>query len=105
MSSVPEITADDYTGEYTRTDGTPIYIVAVQEKLAAVVSGNVFMLSPTGQDVFELVGVAERVRFERDEGGTVTATADSKGSYPRKSTEIPAEVQAMFDSRESVDYT
>lgn len=97
--------AADYAGEYTRTDGTPIYIVPHDGGLAVVVTGNVFALEPAGEDRFDLVGVSESVAFERDGEGDVVAVADSQGDYPRAGDDVPAEVTAMFGGGEVPDYT
>ena len=101
---VATIEFSDYTGEYTRTDGTPIYITQASEGLAVVVSGNVFALSPTDPDAFELVGVPERIRFERDDTGKVTATTDSQGTYSLKTNEIPERIRALFARNEVGEY-
>ena len=105
MSTPPTTKLRDYVGTYTNSDGTPFYLVAVDpEQLAVVVNGNVWMLRGTGADAFELVGVAERLRFDRDGAGTVTAASDSKGTYPRQSGEVPEDVRALFAPRDYVDY-
>ena len=103
MSAVSD--AMSYVGEYTRTDGTPIYIAELDGGLVAVVTGNVFALDPTGPDRFDLVGVSEPVRFERDAEGQIVAVADSQGTYPRKTDEVPAEIDGLFGSRDLPAYT
>ena len=40
--------ASDYVGEYTRGDGTPIYVAEVDGGLVAIVTGNVFALDARG---------------------------------------------------------
>ena len=105
MSTPPTTELQDYVGTYTNSDGTPFYLVVVDpEQLAVVVNGNVWMLRGTGADAFELVGVAERLRFDRDETGTVTAASDSKGTYSRQRAEVPEDVRALFAARDFVDY-
>ena len=88
--------ASDYVGEYTRSDGTPIYIAERGGDLVAVVTGNVFALEPAGPDRFVLAGVSETVSFERDAGGRVVAVSDSQGRYPRKADEVPAEITRLL---------
>ncbi len=97
--------ASDYVGEYTRNDGIPIYITEVDSGLVAVVTGNAFALEPEGSDRFELVGVSETVLFERDGEGRVVATSDSKGSYPRKTDKVPAEVTSLFGDGDLPTYS
>ena len=94
-----------YTGEYTRTDGTPIYVTRADTAgLAVVVTGNVFGLQPEGRDTFMLVGVAERIYFGRSSLGEVTTVSDSRGTYPRRSSEVPPAVRALFDKVDVAPY-
>ena len=94
-----------YTGEFTRRDGTPVYIVSVNDGLAVVVTGNVFKLEPLGEkDRFGLEGIAERIGFGRDSNGQIINVTDSQGTYPRKSAAVPAAIEAMFTDKKVESY-
>ena len=97
----------DYIGEYTRSDGTPFYIVERDSGLVAVVTGNVFVLKPAGTDRFDLdlIDVLEPVFFERDAESQVIAVSDSQGSYPRKTDEVPAKITSLFGDRNLPAYS
>ena len=94
----------DYAGEYTRTDGTPIYVASRDDRWVVVVAGNVLPLRQNGPDRFEVVGVSESVRFERGHDGAVVAVLDSQGRYPLNSRVLPARVAAMFSDSRSPRY-
>ena len=85
----------DYVGEYTRSDGVPVYVAERAGEMVVVVAGSVFALAPSGPDRFALVGVPEAVRFERGADARVVAVSDSQGSYPRVSSTVPAEIAAL----------
>ena len=88
------IATTTFQGEYTRTDGTPIYVIAQNKGLAVLVAGNLFGLVSKGPDRFALQGVPETVTFHRDDAGRVVAVSDSQGRYPRASDSLPADIAA-----------
>ena len=83
-----------FQGEYTRDDGTPIYVIARDEGLAVLVAGNLFGLVSEGLDRFALEGVPETVTFHRDDAGRIVAVSDSQGRYPRASDTLPVDIAA-----------
>ena len=97
------VMTDDYLGEFERSDGVPIYIVAAGGTLAVVVGDNTFALSPTENDSFELVGVGEIVIFQREEDGRVISVRDSRGVYPRTG-DIPPIISQRFEVAQSPPY-
>ena len=95
----------DYQGEYTRADGTPIFIADTEDGLVVIVSGNTFRLVPTGLDRFDLDGVPESVRFDRDAGGEVESVTDSQGKYPRRTANLPDAILAAINPAARAPYT